>query len=112
MRSPSPTLLIAEAVSLTGGEALAILAVLAVVGVVALVCLIGGCFWAYRAGQGRTGSQVAAGIAAAFEVGVMLLGIGSWGSLFTVVPLLALVVQAGLFFLGRSASPTDAPPAQ
>ena len=100
-----PTLIVAESVSLNGGEMFVVLVVLVAILLVMLAMLVGGCIWAYRAGRGSSASLVGAGVVAATALVIATFGVGSGGYVAAVMAFGVLALQAGLFAAGRSAGP-------
>lgn len=99
----SPVIL-AEAISLDGGELLVILVVsLAILGL-AIAAVVAGCVLAYRVGRGAGALGASLGMVLAVEVLVLVLSVPAFVSdlnLFIVLPAAALLAQGGLYAWGR-----------
>ncbi|MEX2659895.1 MAG: hypothetical protein WD232_09365 [Acidimicrobiales bacterium] len=95
--------MIAEAISLGGGELLVILVIfLAVLGLV-IAAVVAGCVLAYRVGRGAGTLEVNLGMILAVEVLVLISSVPAFVSdlnLFILFPGAALLAQGGLYAWG------------
>lgn len=106
-------MILAETVSLGGGELLVVLVVLlAILGLV-VAAVVAGCVLAYRVGQGAATLGASLGMVLAVEVLALVSSVPAFVSdlnLFVLFPAAALLAQGGLYAWGRQrASGPDDP---